>query len=1194
MELTFGNLPRPDASGHPLVLRQAQEGTKKVLRIMKLTAIILLSACIAASAKGLGQNVTLTLKDAPLEKVFKELKQQTGYDFWYENRLLEKANPVTISVKNVPLQEALKICFTNQPLSFVVTDKTIVVTEKKAEKNIAEDLLPPPIDVKGRVINENGEPVAGATVQVRGDITKITSTNADGYFELKDVDEHATLIISAVNIEKFEVKVNGKSSLITLSAKTKIVLGNDVVVHTGYQDMPRERATGSFVKIDNELLNRKIATDIISRLDGLTNGLLFDKRNKNNIKLQIRGLYTLSEDIAKPLIVIDNFPYEGELIDINPNDVLDITILKDASAASIWGARAGNGVIVITTKRGQFNQPMKVSVTGNITVAGKPDIFSAQRIAPVDEIEIEKFLFSKGYAFADTLNPSRPAYSPIYEILFRQRRGEISLAEATAQIDELKKVDVRNDFLRYIYRPSLAQQYAANFNGGTNNIKYYFSIGYDKNLSNLVGDQFSRITLRSDNTFKLTKRLQVRASLNYTLGNTERNSLGDYENFSLGSRSFYSYARLADDNGNPLGYDYKYRGVFTDTAGGGKLRNWKYKPLEERLHKDNSIKTSAFIANLNINYSFLSSLSAELSGQYQRNSGTERNYFSKETFYARDLINLFSNISGNNVIYNIPNEGILDLNNLQMESYGLRGQINFNENWNNQHQISAIAGTEIRESKQFTNAYRMYGYNERLNVANVNYNTQYSTYANVQGNMFIPQTTFAPFSELTSRFVSLYTNAAYTYNGRYMVSASIRRDGSNLFGVRTNNKWRPLWSAGLGWKISREIFYKSNFIPMLNFRATYGYSGNVNNTIPAITIMDYTSANGNSPINIPTARIIGAGNIDLRWEKVRQINFGFDFALKKDIVSGSIEYYLKKSADVIGAEPMDPTSGISALSTNSANLTGQGVDISINSNNIHTDHFSWQSSFNFNYATYKVTKYLKPVVGVDAGLAVSGYSILPVVGYNPYSLISYRFTGLDPTNGDPIGYLNGKDSKKYDSIVRFSPFSNQVVSGPGLPKIFGNFLNRFTYRNISLSANITYRFAYYFRRNSYTSASVITNYGYQTHADYIRRWQNPGDELTTNIPSFVYPANSYRDQFFSLSDALIERGDHIRFEDLRISFTMKKSNWKKLPVSNITVYGVASNLNWLIWKANDSDIDPNFISGFKPPVIYSMGLNMTF
>lgn len=1165
--------------------------TTKMLLVMRMTAFLLILFFQASAFTESSAQVTLKESSATLEKVLKTIQQQSAYDLVFDKALLQaKAKPVTVNVTNVPVKEALDKVFAQQELlTYSLSGKIISVTEKKPSTAIEKfgDMLPTNIDVKGRILNEKGEPVE-ASVVVKGTPRGVT-TNDKGYFQINGVDENAVLVISGLSIETYEVKIAGRNDLSNIIVRIKNITLEDVaVMNTGYQQISKERATGAFTKVDRQLYNYRVSTDILGRLDGLTNGVLFDKRDRDNVRIQIRGLYTLNENVGKPLIVLDNFPYEGDLSNINPNDVRDITVLKDAAAASIWGARAGNGVIVITTKQGEANQPLKISFNSNVTIGGKPDLFSLRQISPAEEIELEKFLFSNSFGFADTLSPVKLPFTPVYEILFRQRRGDISPATAAAQIDALKTIDTRNDFLQYVYRRPVHQQYSLGLSGGGKNMRYYFSVGYDKNANDQAGSTSKRITLRSQQTFTPISHLHATIAVNYTINDNRTDNMGGYFSAGLGTRPFYSYARLADANGTPLTLDHTYRGGFTDTAGQGRLLSWKYRPLEELALRDNTIESQALVLNTNIRYDFTSFLNAEFSYQYQRNEGANRNYYDPASFFARDLVNRFTLFSGNTVINNIPIGGILDVLHQNIRGISGRGQINYNQRFGTRHSVTALAGAEFRENHSYSNQSRLYGYNNRLGFGNVNYQTQYIDYF---GNPSFIDPGIS-LTDLRTRFVSYYGNAAYTYKDRYTFSLSARSDATNLFGVNINNKRKPLWSAGLKWKLSGENFYKIRVLPDLNIRATYGFNGNVNNLVSALTTIMYQSASSNPVLNVPTAVFDNSLKPNLRWEKVRTFNVGIDFGFAGKRVSGSIDYYLKKSTDVIGSQPLDITTGLSFQSTNSANITGRGIEINVNSLNMQSATFKWQTNFNFNYSSFKVTKHLQPEPTLDKGFVSDGNRIVRIENYNPYSVVSFKFAGLDPLNGDPIGVIDGKLTKNYDSIVMLSPFSGQVVHGSAVPLFFGNILNSFSWKGVTLSTNISYQLGYYFRRNTLSYTSMYNTYGYRTHIDYRDRWQVPGDEKRTTVPSQVYPAVANRDIFYANSEATVEKGDHVVIDDLRIAYSFARKSSRLSFLQGVSLFTYLSNLNLVIWKAARNGIDPRYSSGIPPSKAFSIGITV--
>jgi TonB-linked SusC/RagA family outer membrane protein len=1039
-------------------------------------------------------------------------------------------------------------------------------------------------EITGKLLLDNNSPVQGATISFT-ESRSGTMSDSSGKFKLRLHQSSDTLKITHIGYDTIFLIVSYETKL-PLLIRMKLFSRElkEVIVNTGYQDIPKERATGSFFKLDNQLLNQRVSTDIISRLDGITSSLLVDNRNPDEPTYQVRGLSTLTYDAMSPLIVLDNFPYAGDINNINPNDIESITLLKDAAASSIWGARAGNGVIVITTKKARLNQPLKVSINSNVTVTKKPDLFTADQVPVNSFIGLEKYLFGQGYYDALFNDMSQPPISAVVEILEKQRNGLLSRGEANQQINELGKYDVRNDMQQYLYRPSVNQQYAINLTGAGNKLTYLFSAGYDKDQSELKGNDNQRITLRSDNTLNLTRNWQFQSGLILTRSNRKSNSPGGYGSYSFYNASISPYARLINDDGSPEAIDIFYRGLFTDTAGAGNLLDWKYRPLQELANKDNSTTLSDVLINLGTTYKINKWLNADLKYQFQQSWNDQQQYNNLNTFYTRDLINRFSQITPGGVTYIIPKEGILNTTNSINKAQGIRGQLNINNNWGLRHQFSAIAGGEIRETKNNISTATTYGFNNNtLAQTSVDYINRYPTYDGIYGNSNI--TNGSNFNEYVNRFISLYANASYTYNEKYTLSGSMRKDASNLFGTSTNQKWVPLWSAGALWRIDREHFYKMAWLPQLNLRLTYGISGNLDPSASALTKLNYYSGSI-SPINIPFAGIVAPPNPHLQWEQVKMWNAGLDFNTKRNRVSGSFDFYRKQSVDLMNSVSLDPTTGIIAANLNSASIHSKGIDAIINTLNIDRK-IKWRTSVLFNFVSYKVTKNLNPPSSV--GLVSDGTIIFPVLGYNPYEIVSYKWAGLDPLTGDPMGYLNGQISKDYAGIAK-NPIGQQVVHGSALPPVFGAIRNTIEWNQFSLAFNITYKLDYYFRRPSLNYTTLFSNgTGY---SEYENRWQKPGDELHTNVPSMIYPSDSWRDNFYHYADINVERADHIRLNDIYVSYEYTPA--KKRPLQSIQFYVYASQLNLLLWKANKSGLDPEILYDVKPPISISAGLRMNF
>ncbi len=531
--------------------------------------------------------------------------------------------------------------------------------------------------ISGRITDEEGKPIQGATISLNGEGVVATSSNADGSFIFPGNFQNAELIISSVGYGKKTVVVeNARQIPLLIILSKEIGELAEVVVSTGYEIIPKERSTGSFAIVDNELLNRRVSTDLISRIEDVTSGLIFNRAGSASDPISIRGRSTIFAN-ARPLIIIDNFPYEGDLLNINPNDVENITVLKDAAAASIWGARAGNGVIVITTKKGKFNMPPKLSFNSNLSVGNKPDMFYQSRMSSADFIDVEKMLFARGFYQSAELSPNRLPLTPVVELLIAKRDGKMSAQDADSQIENLKNMDVRNDFDRYFNRNSVNQQYALSLAGGFENNRYNISLGYDKNLTSSVKNDYSRLTFNGSNTYSFLKqKLQLTTALYLTSGISNENNPG-ISSILLKGGSLYPYARLADDNGESLTLARDYRSNFTLDAANKGLLNWQYNPLDELELANNMSRTTDYRINASLNYRILPSLRFDVLYQYGFTGDKRENLRSEQSYFTRDLINNFSQIAANGILNILPFGGIRDLTHSDATSHNYRGQLNF-------------------------------------------------------------------------------------------------------------------------------------------------------------------------------------------------------------------------------------------------------------------------------------------------------------------------------------------------------------------------------------------------------------------------------------------------------------------------------------------------------------------------------------
>ncbi|SHL88526.1 SusC/RagA family TonB-linked outer membrane protein [Chitinophaga sp. CF418] len=1152
---------------------------------------------VRAQDKSIQRKISLQYENISLADLFNIISRETGYTFFYNNQTVNDRIKVTVHERNVPLTQVLERLLGSRGYDWEVRTNRIGVFRKEETTDVETPAKKKeePI-IRGIVTMPDGTPLDGATINIPGAGKAGTRTNEKGSFFLNNTGADSLIRISYTGFKTQDIRIKPTAVLRVVLEPVITDLAVVAVRSNGYQKIPAERATGSFVQMNNQLLNRRVGPTILERLEDVASGVLFPNKNippySNEAYISIRGRSTILAN-AQPLIVVDNFPFTGDINLLNPNDVENVTILKDAAAASIWGAFSGNGVIVITTKKGKLHQPLKVEANTNITVGAKPDLFYNPAFLGSSEfIDVEKYLFDKGFYDADLSNNyNYPVVSPVVELLDKKRSGLIAASEADAAIDQLRKNDIRKDYKKYFYRNSVSQQYAVNISSGGDKSAYLLSVGYDRILSNKVTDATSRFTINNYSTFHLWDRVELSSGVSFVL-NKANMDIGNIPITPGGGKNvYYPYAQLADAYGNTLPLPKDYRYSFISQLEGDGLLDWTYRPLDELKTIDNVERRYHIRFNPGIKINIVKGLNAEIRHQFEKQIGKAEYYYSTETYYTRNLINLFTQVDANGVTHPLPIAGIFEEGNKELTSNNYRAQLNFNRTFAGRHNIAAIAGFEQRETVTKENSYTFYGYNkENLSYnSQIDYNRYYDAYRYLGAGGYIPGGGLV--TRYSNEFISYFVNAAYTLNEKYIASASMRLDQSNIWGVNTNQKGVPLWSAGVGWELSREPFYKSDWLPYLKIRGTYGYNGNLDpGTFGQLAII---YRNVNNITGLPQAGIVNRPNSRLRWEKIGTLNIGVDFETKNKILGGSIEYYRKKGDDLIGEQSIALQAGTTMFKGNFADMSGGGVDASLTSYNINR-RVSWTTDFLFSYNWDKITgySYFKGIRGVVLGGDGTMSALFPFVGKPVYGVYSYKSAGLDPENGDPQGYIAGKVSKDYNAILGSEDESNILYHGPARPTIFGALRNTVSYRHITLSVNLAYKLRYYFRRSSVMYNSLFSNWS-GGHKDYLSRWQQPGDELHTNVPSLSYPGDSNREYFYQYSSVLVEKGDHIRLQDLRVAYSFAPSLLSKAGVKDIQLYFYANNVG-IIWKANKAGLDPDYVMGYPAPRTFSLGCNAKF
>lgn len=1181
--------------------RQRCRFTKTVL-VMKLTVLLLTAAILNVHARSYAQHVTYTGKNVELQVLFSVIESQTGYLAAGSQEMFKQAKPVTVNVKDMPLETLLQLILKDQPIGYTISGKTILLFQKKETvHNPLLTIIPviPPIEVKGKVTGVQGIPLAGASVSIEG--TKgVVSTDKEGKFVLT-AEKGQTLVITYVGYQPARWKVTGEPVNIEMKPSEKTMEDVEVVINTGYQKIKANEMVGSVEVITEKMLQQQVGTNILQRLQGLTTALMFENKTttssasgspRSGLNMTIRGWSTINGP-TDPLIVVDNFPYQGNIDNIDPNDVESIVLLKDAAATSIWGARAGNGVIVINTRRGKFNAKTAINFRSTLSVTEKPDLYKLPLLSSSSYIDMEI-----GVANND---PSLPVESimpltPVYEILHNRLYGLISAEDSAAAIDRLRKIDNRQQWDKYIYRHALTQQYALNVSGGSNNISWLLSGTFYKSVGR-AQDKSDRATLNFSNNFKISRKLELELGIQYTNSSTLSGApeFNEIKASNIVYESPIPYMQLQDEQGNAVPLLKKFRKSVADTVGEGLLLDYNLYPLTDWKHDYTSSKLNSYVLNGRLSYKPINDLQLSISFQSQRQMQVQNQTRDEESYFTRAMVNTFSQINRTTKIVNrvLPLGDIVTLKNTNTNSLDLRAQAMYNKKLG-LHHFNLMAGIDLSEYSRRSDGQLLLGYSDDpLTHTMVDLTTPYDMmllYPGSIGSQFDINNIYG-IKFLNERLISTTVSASYTYNSKYVIYSSLRRDGANMLGVNTNDRWKPLWSTGFNWMIDKEKFFHVNWISSLSLRSTIGVSGNVDVTKTSKPVGTVTPGTGNSSSPFPYLTISDPPNPNLRWEKTKQINWALNIGVLKNRISATVEYYIKQSRDLYSNILADYTqSPTMMVKANASSMNGSGYDVRVTTKNIQ-GNFNWTTVINFSKNTNKIKAHYNQLSFATGSGAASmgsdGQSLQEVTplfaGQSLFGISALRSAGLSNT-GMWQFMLNGKPTTNFnDAMIDFNTNGNKssayVYFGQSSPKLFGSIINEFSWKQFSLSVLMQYKFGYYFKKSTIDGRFIETG---SYHKDWEKRWQKPGDELTTTIPA----AGGYSQFYYAnYSSDLVQKGDHIRITNMQLNYAVPlKSTTSALKSLQIALN--VSNVG-IIWRANKEHLDPDYESSTNSYMYYN-------
>ncbi len=1043
--------------------------------------------------------------------------------------------------------------------------------------------------ISGVVVDENNVLLPGVTLSIKESSRK-GITNIDGSFNLW-LDEHEkTLVVSFIGMQTQEINTLKKSDVrVMLIPEENFLTG---IVVTGYQTISKERATGAFDVITPESLKGKLQTDIISRLEGKAAGLV--QQNGNYF---IRGIATLrgGTEGYKPLIVVDGLPFEGALESINPATIKNVTVLKDAAAASIYGARAANGVIVISTIDGSENGKATVRYDASVKFTAKPDMSSLNRLSSSELVDLQQYGFKFYSGTYETLNP-RVFVNPVLEQLYRHKSGLITDTELSNSLDYYRSLDNRSQLEDFYARTGVLHQHNLSVSGGNERNRYALTLNYMGNngTTRYQSDKRYGFTLRDNiNFFKwLSADLNVATSFTRSKGDS---GMGSYLNFY---KNYPSYYMLKDESGNVLNIPTSKSLTELERLTSIGLNDETYSPITNRSEETYRNNENYYRMQFGLNFKITDYLNLDVKFQSENTASKNENEYGKNSYYVRSMVNNAAQYdsSTEELTLNVPQGGQLSQTRGDSNSYTLRTQLNFMKEFG-KHYVTAIAGAERRQVKTTYTATYYMGYDHNslgykpINPLILN---PLSGTESLGGSFSWEYTDYNYLYEREDRYVSFYANASYAFNYKYDFTGSIRIDQSNLFGTDPKYQYRPLWSIGGSWHAHKENFLKDNvsWLDNLTFRLTYGIGGNVpKDAGPYLTLyaLEY-----NSWVNDFGASIKNPANPTLRWEKTATVNFGIDFAILKNRLSGSIDIYNKRTTDLLANRNADPTLGWNQVMLNYGSMYNRGIEVALNSRNIETKDFRWGTSFTFGYNKNKLTDV------EDANANVFSYTdgYASVKGYPIGAVFSHRYAGLSSTDGTPLYYINGGE----DIAENVTSIDDLKYSGTRIPRFTGSLSNTISYKNFDLSFMFVYYGGHVLRNEAaaYLALPPTTN----IYRDVLNTWKQAGDELNPSTTPAITGSRLYTETDLHpwyTADKHVLKADYMKLRDLSLTYNFDRQLIAKWGLSALALTLQAQNL--LTWTANKQGVDPEAMTttgygwgsrGVKIPATWTIGISANF
>lgn len=1059
--------------------------------------------------------------------------------------------------------------------------------------------------VTGSVFDKaDNQPVIGATIAVmsaQGIVAHGTTTDLDGKFKLEVPSGTQNLTCRFMGYTTTTIHLQTGKDNYTVYMENDSKQLNELVV-TGYQAIDRRKLTSAVttIKMSDEIIGgvNNIDQALAGQIAGLSS-VTSSGSPGAPVKLRIRGTASLS-GTQDPLWVLDGIPLEGtdipsmedlqdidniyqtSIAGINPQDIESITVLKDAAATAIYGARAANGVIVITTKKGKAGKP-QINFSMKLTYNPKTDIDRLNLLNSDEKVDLELGLLQSDYTYRENKGDVARIIAG-YGLTDAYKAGGWNALSPEAQADINALRAVNTDWNDILFRGVFNQEYNVSLSGGSEKATYYSALGYyveQGNVESVKNDRFN-LTLKTD--YRINSKLKVGASV-FANRRKQRSYLTYNEGFTnpvYYSRIANPYMRPFDDEGN-----YIYDTNVQHRQGDDIVPDFNI--FEERANTSNENTFTSLMSIFDAEFKWNEHFKVTSQFGLQWDENMIEKYAGQDS-YAMRREKEQHQYNGTTVL---PEGGSNKITENHSSQWTWKAMAEYQNRFKDIHELELMVGTEIRHNEDKSLYSAVYGYDARTLTSKP------IIFPNEEKAESVPLHTE---TYLENAFVSWFATGSYTLLHRYTLGGSIRFDGSDIFGVAKKYRYLPLYSVSGLWRISDEPFMKNvTVINNLGLRASYGLQGNIDkNTSPyLIGIYDQTTIlPGNSEDAI---RPSSAPNPDLRWEKTQSANIGMDLSLWDNIISLSVDYYYRKGTDLIGLRMLPLETGYTSTTVNWAQMENEGVEVTLTTRNIHTKDFTWFTNLNFGYNDNTV---LRETVAENA--------IKPSrEGYSVGAIFAYKTAGLDD-EGYPL-FLT-QDGRKV-TATEFFKLNNAGAStlsaeeqrnlysyiGSTEPKVSGGFMNTFKYKRVTLGINCIFNFGMYVQT---TPTYDPTNYdrGLNSNRDILNRWTP--DHTNTTLPKLMTENDGrtgeylrYKEQnLFRELDIWVKKQNYFRFESIRLGYELPEKWLKPVGIKSASVSLEGRNL-WVIASNYHNYLDPETMGNpYAAPIPKSFifGLNVNF